>query len=61
LPGSEIFSKKEDAGKKSVISFITYYLSPITYCLFSSFWLFGHWNLGFIWNLVLGIWNFRAR
>jgi hypothetical protein len=21
---------------------------------------FGHWNLGFVWNLVLGILNFRA-
>ena len=22
------------------------------------FWLFGHWNLKLIWNLVFGAWNF---
>lgn len=21
---------------------------------------FGHWNLGFVWDFVLGIWNFEV-
>jgi hypothetical protein len=28
---------------------------------FSSFWSLGHWNFGFVCDLVLGIWNFILR
>jgi hypothetical protein len=23
------------------------------------FWSFGNWNFGFVWDLAVGIWNFR--
>jgi hypothetical protein len=51
---------RDNRAPTSGISFSYFYLLPFYFYLssFSSFGSLVHWNLEFIWNLVLVIWNF---
>jgi len=63
---SSMFEVRRSMFKKKGRSYILcclhlyFYLLPFYFFLYLSFifWSFGYWNLEFIWNLVLGIWNF---